>query len=62
MELIKLHRQNPLYPTNYVEGYNNRYRCITLWNDKDGLKQSNYPFFTYTPENRVGKGTNPFIK
>ena len=62
MELIKLHRPNPLALVRYVEGYRKGYKCITLWNDKDGLMQTDYSFITYTPENRVGKGTNPFIE
>ena len=62
MELIKLYRLTLSRYVNYKEGENKQGKCITLWNDKEGLTQSDCPYFTYTPENRVGKGTNPFIK
>ena len=62
MELIKLYRPTLSHYVNYIEGENKQGKYITLWNDKDGLMQIDYPFLTYTPENRVGKGTNPFIK
>ena len=60
MQLIAMHKE--YHYSNYVEGYSKQYKCITLWNDKDGLTQTRTPYITYTPENRVGKGTNPFIK
>ena len=60
MELIAMHKED--HYSNYAEGYSKRYKCITLWNDEDGLEQTDYPFFTYTHKNRVGKGTNPFTK
>ena len=60
MQLIAMHKE--YHYSNYVEGYSKQYKCITLWNDKYGLTQSYSPFFTYTAENRVGKGTNPFIE
>ena len=62
MELIKLYGPKTLCRINYIEGTSKRNKCFTLWNDKDGLIQTDYPFLTYTPENRVGKGTNPFIE
>ena len=60
MQLIAMHKDD--HYSNYIEGYSKRYKCITFWNDKYGLTQSNYPFFTYTSENRVGKRTSPSIK
>ena len=60
MQLIAMHKAN--HYANYVEGYSKRYKCITLWNDKQGLTQTKSPFFTYTAGNRVGKETNPSIK
>ena len=61
MELIKLYRPNPLSAVRYVEGNSKQYNCITLWNDADGLTQVLRPYLTHTYENRVCKGTNPFI-
>ena len=60
MQLIAMHKAN--HYANYVEGYSKQYKCITLWNDEDGLEQTDYPFFIYISENRVNKGTNPFFK
>ena len=60
MQLIAMHKE--YHYSNYVEGYSKQYKCITLWSDTDGLTQTRSPFFTYTTENRVSKGTNPFIK
>ena len=61
MQLIKLYRSNPLSAIRYIESYSKQYNCITLWNDADGLTQTDRPFLTHTYENRVRVGTNPFI-
>ena len=62
MQLIKLYRSHLLSAARYVEGNDKQYACITLWNDEDGLTQSYAPYLRHTDENRVCKGTNPFIK
>ena len=62
MELIKMYGPKLVCSAKYIEGVGKQCKYITLWDDEDGLEQTDYPFFTYASENRVGKETNPFIK
>ena len=58
MYLIATHQTN--HYSTFIEGFNRKYGCITLWNDSDGLQLLQSSFFDYTSENRVPKYTKPF--
>ena len=58
MYLIAMHQEYD--DLNYIEGFHKEYRCITLWNDSDGLQLLGSAFFDYTSENRVPKYAKPF--
>ena len=58
MQLIAMHQKYKR--SNYIEAFHEIYKCLTLWNDSDGLQISCATFFDYSSENRVPKYTNPF--
>ena len=58
MYLIATHQTN--HYSTFIEGFNRKYGCITLWNDADGLTQTYTPYLKHTYENRVRKEINPF--
>ena len=58
MYLIAMH-QIEEYPT-FIEGFHEKYECITLWNGAADLMAAGQPFFTYTTDTRIKKYTHPF--